>query len=102
MDESMIPEHIRLSAEAVPEVKRLQEWAEQDMMELQQAKEAATATQPQPPAVPCVPTVAAAAFMSPVPAAPCVHVPVEPVQKFDPSVLARVAVLKWSTCGSLA
>ena len=88
------------------EVKRLQEWAEQEVMELLAAGEgggvgdaAAAASRPvradrgrrsRPPLRLCrhewclQPRVA------------CVHVPVEPVQKFDPSVLAHVAVLSSS------
>ena len=92
LDESMIPEELRLSADAMAQVQRLCQWAEQQVAELEQADEQAPLPPPPPPP-PLVPTVAAAAFVSPSHVAAPVPDPVVPV-RFDPAVLAQVAALK--------
>lgn len=90
----MIPEDLRLTAEALVQVKRLCQWAERQVAELEQVTEEVEAQpQPQPqPSPPLVPTVAAAAFVSPPLVAAAAPVPV--VRVFDPTVLERAAALK--------
>jgi len=92
LDEDMIPEELRLTADTVAQIKRLQVWAEERVTELELEQPQPQPPQPPPPVQPpppamAVPTVvAAAAFASP-------PAPV-PVVEWDPTVLARVAALK--------
>ena len=92
LDEEMIPEELRLTADAKAQVKRLQMWAEEQVAQVEQEQQGQQEQPlPPPPApLPTVPTVAAAAFVSPLPVA---RVPVAPM-RFDPAVLAQVAALK--------
>jgi hypothetical protein len=87
LEEDMIPENLRLTADAMAQVKQLCRWAEGQVAQLEQGVEQ---PQPQPQPPPTVPTVAAAAFVSPLPVAP-----VPRVQFIaDSATLAKVAALK--------
>ena len=73
----MIPEDLCLTAEALAQVKRLCQWAERQVAELEQVTQDVEAQlQPSPP---LVPTVAAAAFVSPPHVTAAAPVPVVPV-----------------------
>ena len=96
LDENGIPESLRLTADALAQIARLQAWAERQVGQLAQAKEQPLSlprSQPPPPPQPRVPVVDAAPAVSPVaaPARPMWAVPPPPV---DPAAIARAAVLK--------
>ena len=64
MDESMLPKELRLTPEALAQIKRLQLWAEEQVAQLEQEQGQQEQPLPPPPApLPTVPTIAAAAFV---------------------------------------
>ena len=94
LEEDMIPEEVRPTADALAQVKRLCQWAERQVAELEQVTEQVEAPLQQPqPSPPLVPTVAATAFVSPPPVAAAAHIPSVAV-RFDPATLAKMAALK--------
>jgi hypothetical protein len=96
LDEESIPKEVRLTADALAQIGRLQAWAAVQVAELRKAGERQQSQPrsqpPQPQPQPRVPVVDATAAVSPVPALSGWPM-VAPFQ-FDPAVIARREALK--------